>query len=375
MGVELFQPYFHVSPFTFHFSPFSLFSQLNHYSLSLPSVAIVILNYNGRNYLETFLPAVLASTYTNKRVVVADNASTDDSMAFVKNNYPSVECLYNLTNEGFAGGYNWALKLVQADYYVLLNSDVSVTPGWIDPIIALMEGDKTIAACQPKLLSYHQPELFEYAGAAGGWIDSLGYPFSRGRVFDVCEKDEGQYNDPQPVFWASGAAMFVRANVYHELGGLDGSFFAHQEEIDLCWRMQLAGYRIMSCPQSVVYHVGAGTLPRGGRKVFLNFRNNLLMLGKNLHWREKLWKLPLRFTLDGVSAWKGLFTGDTAFFKAIVKAHWAVVGIWWKGGGQKKQFRAKSMKQLEGVYLGTIVWKYFVKKQTRFQEIIGRKIL
>lgn len=341
----------------------------------LPSVAIVILNYNGRNYLETFLPSVMASTYSNKKIVVADNASTDDSMDFVKNHYPSVECLYNLTNEGFAGGYNWALKLVEADYYVLLNSDVSVTPGWIDPVITLMEADKNIAACQPKLLSYYQPELFEYAGAAGGWIDSLGYPFSRGRVFDVCEKDEGQYNDPQPIFWASGASMFVRAKVYHALGGLDSSFFAHQEEIDLCWRMQLAGYRIMSCPQSVVYHVGAGTLPRGGRKVFLNFRNNLLMLGKNLHWTEKLWKLPLRFTLDGVSAWKGLLTGDTAFFRAIVKAHWAVIGIWCKGRSGGKQIKPKSMKQLEGVYLGTIVWKYFVKKQNRFQEIMGRKIL
>lgn len=343
--------------------------------MSVPSVAIVILNYNGRTYLETFLPSVLASAYSNKKVVVADNASTDDSVAFVKNNYPLVECLYNLTNEGFAGGYNWALKQVEADYYVLLNSDVSVTPGWIDPVMVLMEKDKTIAACQPKLLSYHQPELFEYAGAAGGWIDSLGYPFSRGRVFDVCEKDEAQYDDPQPVFWASGAAMFVRAKVYHELGGLDALFFAHQEEIDLCWRMQLAGYRIMSCPQSVVYHVGAGTLPRGGRKVFLNFRNNLLMLGKNLHWSEKLWKLPLRFTLDAISAWKGLFTGDAAFFRAIVKAHWAVIGIWWKGGGQKNRQKPKAMKQLEGVYHGTIVWKYFIRKQTRFQEIISRKIL
>jgi GT2 family glycosyltransferase len=343
--------------------------------LSVPSVAIVILNYNGRNHLETFLPSVLASTYANKRVIVADNASTDDSMDFVKTQYPSVECLYNLTNEGFAGGYNWALNLVEADYYILLNSDVSVTPGWIEPVIALMEADKNIAACQPKLLSYHQPELFEYAGAAGGWIDSLGYPFSRGRVFDVCEKDEGQYDDPQVVFWASGAAMFVRADRYHEMGGLDGSFFAHQEEIDLCWRMQLAGYTIMSCPASVVYHVGGGTLPRGGRKVFLNFRNNLLMLGKNLPWSEKIWKLPLRFTLDGISAWKGLFTGDTAFFKAIAKAHWAVLGIWWKGRKEKNRQRPKPMKQLGGVYSGTIVWNYFIKKQTRFQEIIGRKIL
>jgi len=318
---------------------------------------------------------VLASTYPNTSVIVADNASTDGSMELVKSSFPSVKCLYNLTNEGFAGGYNWALKHVNADYYVLLNSDVEVTPGWIEPIISLMETDPKIAACQPKLLSYHQPQLFEYAGAAGGWIDSLGYPFSRGRVFDVCETDEGQYNDPEPVFWASGAAMFVRASVYHEMGGLDDSFFAHQEEIDLCWRMQLAGYKIMSCPASVVYHVGGGTLPRGGRKVFLNFRNNLWMLSKNLPFTEKLWKLPLRFGLDAISAWKGLLTGDQAFFTAIMKAHIAVVGSWLTGKSEKHKLTKKPMKTLQGVYSGAIVWQYFINKRTRFQEIIRRKIL
>lgn len=318
---------------------------------------------------------MLASTYPNTSVIVADNASTDGSMELVKSSFPSVKCLYNLTNEGFAGGYNWALKHVDADYYVLLNSDVEVTLGWIEPIISLMETDPKIAACQPKLLSYHQPQLFEYAGAAGGWIDSLGYPFSRGRVFDVCETDEGQYNDPEPVFWASGAAMFVRASVYHEMGGLDDSFFAHQEEIDLCWRMQLAGYKIMSCPASVVYHVGGGTLPRGGRKVFLNFRNNLWMLSKNLPFAEKLWKLPLRFGLDAISAWKGLLTGDQAFFTAIMKAHIAVVGSWLTGKSEKNKLHKKSMKSLQGVYSGAIVWQYFINKRTRFQEIIRRKIL
>lgn len=318
---------------------------------------------------------MLASTYPNTSVIVADNASTDGSMELVKSSFPSVKCLYNLTNEGFAGGYNWALKHVDADYYVLLNSDVEVTPGWIEPIISLMETDPKIAACQPKLLSYHHPQLFEYAGAAGGWIDSLGYPFSRGRVFDVCETDEGQYNDPEPVFWASGAAMFVRASVYHEMGGLDDSFFAHQEEIDLCWRMQLAGYKIMSCPASVVYHVGGGTLPRGGRKVFLNFRNNLWMLSKNLPFTEKLWKLPLRFGLDAISAWKGLLTGDQAFFTAIMKAHIAVVGSWLTGKSEKHKLTKKPMKTLQGVYSGAIVWQYFINKRTRFQEIIRRKIL
>jgi hypothetical protein len=340
--------------------------------LALPEVAVVILNYNGRSYLESFLPSVMASTYGNTRVVLADNASTDDSLAFVRQHYPTIEILTHPVNEGFAGGYNWALKEVSSDYYVLLNSDVSVTPGWIEPIIALMEQDKRIAACQPKMLSFQHPDLFEYAGACGGWIDNLGYPFSRGRIFDICETDAGQYNDPQPIFWATGAAMFVRAGVYHELGGLDGSFFAHQEEIDLCWRMQLAGYRIMACPQSVVYHVGAGTLPRGGRKVYLNFRNNLIMLCKNMTRSEKVWKLPLRFLLDAISAWKGLLTGDTAFFKAIFFAHMAVIGRILTDY-QRTKPQAKPLKELEGVYHGSVVWQYFIKHKTRFREILGKK--
>lgn len=340
--------------------------------LSLPEVAIVILNYNGRKHMETFLPSVLASTYSNLRVIVADNASTDDSVAFLQQQYPGVELLTHPVNEGFAGGYNWALQRVKADYYVLLNSDVSVTPGWIEPVIALMESTPRLAACQPKLLSWKEPGCFEYAGASGGWIDSLGYPFSRGRVFDVCEEDHHQYDAIAPVFWASGAAMFVKAAVYHELGGLDAAFFAHQEEIDLCWRMQLAGYRIMCCPQSVVYHVGGGTLPRGGRKVFLNFRNNLIMLCKNLPWYEKIWKLPVRLGLDAISAWKGLLGGDTAFFTAIVRAHWAAV-TWLVTKHYSRQHKRKPLSSLEGTYRGTVVWKYFVRKQTHFSEIVGKK--
>lgn len=337
-----------------------------------PSVAIVILNYNGRNYLERFLPSVIASTYLNKKIIVADNASIDDSVQFIKKTYPSVEVLLNTQNDGFAGGYNWALKHVEADYYVLLNSDVEVMPGWIEPIINLMESNQSIAACQPKLLAFHQPNLFEYAGASGGWIDSLGYPFSRGRVFDVLEKDEHQYDDIQEIFWATGAAMFVRSNVFHEMTGFDTSFFAHQEEIDLCWRMQLAGYKIFVCPQSNVYHVGAGTLPRGGRKVFLNFRNNLMMLTKNLPVSEKCWKLPLRFLLDAISAWKGLFTGDIDFFKAIVKAH-AVVVFWWITGKKSYTANRKPMDSLSGVYNGAIVWQHFVRHKKFFRQIVDKK--
>ncbi len=342
--------------------------------MSLPGVAVVILNYNGREHLQNFLPAVLASTYPNLRIIVADNASTDDSLAVVRASFPSVEILEHTSNEGFAGGYNWALKRVEAAYYVLLNSDVSVTPGWIEPIIALMEGDGTIAACQPKLLSYHQPALFEYAGAAGGWIDSFGYPFSRGRIFDVCETDEHQYDATEPVFWASGAAMFVRSEVYHKMGGFDTSFFAHQEEIDLCWRMQLAGYHIYACPQSVVYHVGAGTLPRGGRKVYLNFRNNLVMMAKNLPLRERVWKLPVRFFLDSVSAWKGLLGGDGDFFLAILRAHLSVIKRFFTVS-YTRQHPLQALNSLQGVYKGLVIWQYFIKQHDRFREIVRKKIV
>ena len=342
--------------------------------MSLPSVAVVILNYNGRNFLEKFLPSVIDSTYTNMKLVVADNASTDDSVLLLQNNFPSVDLLLLDKNYWFAEGYNRALAKVQADYYVLLNSDVEVTPGWLNPVIALMESDTTIAACQPKILSWYQKDFFEYAGAAGGWLDYLGYPFARGRVFETIEKDRQQFEDIQPIFWASGAAMFIRANLYHQCGGLDPYFFAHQEEVDLCWRLQLAGYQIMSCPSSVVYHVGGGTLPKGhSRKTFLNFRNNLVMLCKNLYWTEKLWKMPFRFALDAVFAWKCLLGGDAVSFIAVAKAHIAVI-CWWLGKRKHPSFSAKPMHQLQGVTNHSIVWAHFVQKKTLFAEIVEKKL-
>ncbi|MFY7963409.1 MAG: glycosyltransferase family 2 protein [Chitinophagaceae bacterium] len=337
--------------------------------MNTPSVAIVILNYNGSSYLQKFLPFVLASTYANKRIIVADNASSDDSIEILKTQFPQVEVIINKQNDGFAGGYNWALKKIEADYFVLLNSDVEVTPNWIEPIIELMENDKTIAACQPKLLAYNNRNMFEYAGASGGFIDFLGYPFSRGRIFDVLEEDKQQYNNSMPIFWATGAAMFIKANVFKDCNGFDERFFAHQEEIDLCWRIQLKGYKIYVCPASVVYHVGAGTLPRGGRKVYLNFRNNLWMLSKNLPVHEKLWKLPFRFILDGISAWKGLLNGDKDFFIAIYKAHKAVVKSWITSSIVSSDNR-KSFSSLYGVHKKSIVWKHFVKGIKTFDEII-----
>ena len=313
----------------------------------------------------------MSSTYSNKEVYVADNASTDDSIDWLKKNYSDIKIISLAANYGFARGYNEALKQVAADYYVLLNSDVEVTSHWIEPVIALMQSDHKIAACQPKLLAYHNKSLFEYAGAAGGWMDTLGYPFSMGRVFDVCEEDRGQYNKPCEIFWASGAAMFVKADVYHEMNGLDGYFFAHQEEIDLCWRMQLAGYFIMSCPQSIVYHVGGGTLPLGERKVFLNFRNNLIMVYKNWPLAEKVWKLPARFALDMVSALKNLAAGNDAFVKGVFKA-WLAFIKWIFSSKEENVFAKERAGVLRGLYKGSVVWQYFIKQKKTFIEIVNK---
>lgn len=334
---------------------------------TLPSVAVVILNWNGKKFLQQFLPSVLASTYSNMRVIVADNASTDDSVAYLNDAFPSVEILTSTVNYGFAKGYNFFLQQVQADYYVLLNSDVEVTPGWIEPIIQLMEADEMIAACQPKLLAWNQKDEFEYAGAAGGWIDALGYPFSRGRIFDVLEKDHGQYNDAAPVFWASGASLFIKAAAFHEMKGFDEYFFAHQEEIDLCWRLQRKGYKIYVCPQSVVYHVGGGTLPTGSpQKVFLNFRNNLVMITKNMSLAELLWKLPVRVGLDMVSAFKELLSGKPGYWLAVAKAHLAFCA-WVFSKNRKREGQHPSIKN---IYKGSVVWQYFVRKKQFFSEIV-----
>jgi GT2 family glycosyltransferase len=334
-----------------------------------PSVAVVILNWNGRAFLERFLPSVLASTYPNLKVIVADNASTDDSLTFLKDHHPQVGIIENATNEGFARGYNSALRQVQADLYVLLNSDVEVTPGWIEPIVDCFV-DPTVAAVQPKMLQWSSRNVLEYAGAAGGWIDRFGYPFCRGRIFDAHETDQGQYDDTAPIFWASGASLFVRAKVYHEVGGFDPFFFAHQEEIDLCWRIHLAGYQVLACPASVIYHVGGGTLPKGNaRKVFLNFRNNLIMLWKNLPLRQRLWKIPFRILLDAVSGWKNLLSGEPHFFWAVVRAHWAFGGwlLFHQGGSP---FPRKRFWPLPGVYSGNLIWDHFILKKSRFSDIV-----
>lgn len=339
--------------------------------MSFPLVAIVILNYNGRNFLEKFLPSVIASIYPNKKIIVADNASTDDSVPFVNTNFKEAEMLLLDKNYGFAGGYNKALQMVEADYFILLNSDVEVSPGWVEPMITLMEANTGIAACQPKILSYYKKDFFEYAGACGGWIDTLGYAFARGRVFDVCEEDKGQYNNIAQVFWATGAALCIRANCFKEAGGFDSYFFAHMEEIDLCWRLQRKGYTIFCCPSSVVYHVGGGTLPKtNSRKTFLNFRNNLIMLFKNLSFGEAVWKIPLRIILDWVFAFKSLLQKDRATFKAVFNAHAAVVK--WIGTSKDHQkLPAAGLKRLGGVYKGWLINAYFFKQKKHFSEIVN----
>ena len=265
-------------------------------------IAIIVLNWNGRSWLEKFLPTILEYS-VNATVFVVDNCSTDDSILFLNQNFPNVDIIINSSNGGYAKGYNDALSKISAEYFVLINSDVEVSSGWLSPIISLMDSDIGIAACQPKVLSYKDKKRFVYAGASGGFIDNLGYPFCRGRIFESTELDTGQYDDVIEIFWATGACLFLRASQFWNIGGFDEDFFAHQEEIDLCWRMKNKGYKIMIEPRSVVYHVGGGTLDSlSPFKTYLNFRNNLFMLVKNLPLRSILFVIPFRLLLDGVAA-------------------------------------------------------------------------
>lgn len=338
-----------------------------------PRVAIVILNWNGKHFLEQFLPSVCASEYPNREIYVADNASTDGSLKFLHETFPQVEVIENQENVGFAAGYNQALEQIDADYYILLNQDVAVEAGWIEPVIQLMESDKKIAACQPKIRSWKQKDHFEYAGASGGWIDHLGYTFCRGRIFDTIELDEGQYDTPQKVFWATGAALFIRANLYHEAGRLDPDFFAHMEEIDLCWRLQRMGYEIWCCPQSVVYHVGGGSLEQGSpRKIFLNFRNNLIMMYKNLNPEERFRILLIRLMLDGVAALKSISEGKFYEFNSILKSHWAYYQWRFKKKQRSKKIPYRSLKELAGVYKKSIVWRFFIRKKKTFSSLFEK---
>lgn len=343
-------------------------------------VAIVILNWNGRGMLERFMPSVvkyshrqhfsLLDTDFDTEVVVADNGSSDDSLPFLQQNYPDVPLVLLDSNYGFAEGYNKALAQVEADYYVLLNSDVECTPRWIEPVIRIMDANSRIAVMQPKLLMYDSKDTFEYAGGAGGFIDSYGYPFCRGRLFSTLETDHGQYDDDCDIFWATGAAMFVRASVWRELGGLDADFFAHMEEIDFCWRVHNAGYRVAYCPQSTLYHVGGGTLPKSNPfKTQLNFRNNLSMLYKNLPDERRDRVLRLRMFLDRVAAVKFLLEGHLGEYRAVRKAHKEFRA--WRETLKEKRAAIKP-HAVSQVYQGALLIEYYLLRRQTFTQLRGR---
>ncbi|PKQ65564.1 hypothetical protein BZG02_00740 [Labilibaculum filiforme] len=335
-------------------------------------IGIVILNWNGRNLLEKFLPSVVA--HSNREwadVIVADNASSDDSISFLENQFPTIQIIKLTENYGFANGYNKALEQLSHRYFVLLNSDVEVTENWLDPIYEKFEKDSSIVAAQPKIKAYYQQTQFEYAGASGGFIDYLGYPFCRGRILDQIETDNNQYNSELDVFWASGAALFIRASIYKETGGLDGDFFAHMEEIDLCWRIKNQGHRIIVEPKSTVYHVGGATLPNhSSRKLYLNFRNNLFMLHKNLPKNKLCTILFQRMILDGIAAIKFLLSGEFSNFAAVFKAHLSYYAMLSKMREKRKRLSPLATKiNHQEMYKNSIVFDFYLRKKKHFSDI------
>jgi len=336
-------------------------------------VAVVILNWNGRKFLQQFIPTVLDNLPEYARLFVADNNSTDDSISFLKEQFPSVQLVINKENGGYAKGYNDALKKIKAEYYVLLNSDIEVTENWIEPIVELMDQNKNITATQPKIRAFHDKDRFEYAGAGGGFIDKYGYPFCRGRIFQELEVDQGQYDDRQEVFWASGACMFVRAEHFWQLNGLDGDFFAHMEEIDFCWRAKNIGYQIFYEPKSLVYHVGGGTLPKNNpRKTYLNFRNNFFLLYKNLESHRLYSVFMWRLLLDGVAGIKFLLDGQAKDTRAVLKAHFS---FYTSISSLKKKRRALKQQKVGQIYQRNIVYEHFIRKIKTFDKLDLKRFL
>ncbi len=334
--------------------------------------AIVILNWNGKALLEEYLPSVVKySTMPEVKIVVADNASSDDSVSFLEKTYPAIKIIRLDKNYGFAGGYNQALTQIDADYFVLLNSDVEVTENWLQPLIALMDSDEKIAACQPKIRSYRRRDYFEHAGAAGGFIDKNYFPFCRGRIFNEVEKDTGQYDNRCEVFWATGAALMIRANVFKESGGLDNDFFAHMEEIDLCWRLKNRGYKIFVEPASVVFHLGGATMNyMSPRKTMLNFRNNLYMIYKNIPQGKFLGMLLTRLFYDTVAAFKFLLSLQFAHFFAVIKAHWQ----FWFSVHKFSKKRKENLKYAVSfnhpeIYEKSVVKAFYLKGEKKFSDI------
>ena len=338
----------------------------------MEKVAIVILNWNGEKMLRQYLSSVMQYSQDEATVYVADNASTDGSLAMLRAEFPEVRLIELDKNWGFAEGYNQALRQIEAEYYLLLNSDIEVTPHWLTPMIALMDAQQDVAACQPKLLSIYNRQTFEYAGASGGYIDRLGYPFCRGRVFETVEQDDGQYDDQTDIHWATGAALMIRSKDYWEVGGLDSRFFAHNEEIDLCWRLRIRGRRIVCVPESYVYHVGGGTLPKGNpMKTFLNFRNNLTMLYKCLPEEELKGVMRWRWWLDYVAAWETLIVNrNVGDFKAIYCARRAFKQ-WRKDfAADREAIQASRVrKETPERKMFSLLWQYYVKGRKTFSTL------
>jgi GT2 family glycosyltransferase len=339
-------------------------------SVPAPRIAVVILNWNGKKFLERFLGDVVRRSTPLARVIVADNASTDGSMDFLADRFPEVEVIRMPENTGFTGGYNRALELVDAEYFVLLNSDIEVAEGWLEPLLEHMDRHPSAAACQPKILDYNNRNKFEYAGAAGGYIDRLGYPYCRGRIFDRTESDHGQYDDVREVFWATGAAMMVRSRCYREAGGLDKRFFAHMEEIDLCWKFRRLGYSVFIVPASVVYHIGGGTLSKSNpRKTYLNFRNNLLMLFNNLDRKEfgKIYRR--RIFWDVLAALRFLAGSGAADFKAVLKAHLDFRKLRKEDSGfSTKCPKSAAMNSFKGGGI-SVLFQYYLRGKKSFSEL------
>ncbi|MEK6780325.1 MAG: glycosyltransferase family 2 protein [Bacteroidota bacterium] len=333
-------------------------------------LAIVILNYNGKELLRKFLPSVLKFSGKSK-IIVADNNSSDGSVNVLLNEFPQVELIQISSNLGFCGGYNYALSKIEADYFVLLNSDVEVTERWIEPVISLFENDPLIAAAQPKILSYTNKQNFEYAGAGGGFIDALGYPFCRGRIFNAIETDNHQYNDTLPIFWATGACLFLRAESFKKIGGFDEDYFAHMEEIDCCWKINRAGLCVFYQGASTVYHVGGGTLSsRNPQKTYLNFRNGLSLIFKHLRIRQLVWKLPFRILLDWVAAAKFMFEGSAADCRAVLRAHIHFLLSLKKEVSKRKHLASQIPNyQVENTYKGLIIFDFYLRKARKFGEL------
>jgi GT2 family glycosyltransferase len=342
-----------------------------------PKVAVVILNWNGIKYLQQFLPSVLSSTWSNLDVIVGDNASTDGSVEFLMQNFPSVRIIQNDQNYGFTGGYNKVLEHVEADYFILLNSDVEVADGWIEPVIALMESDPLIAAAAPKIKAFAQKDHFEHAGAAGGFIDEFGYPFCQGRIFYEIEKDNGQYNQSKEIFWATGAALFIKKSCWVESGGFDDRFFAHMEEIDLCWRLKNMGYKVMYCAESAVLHVGGGTLNvENPFKTFLNFRNNLLLIKNNLPFWRGLLVIFIRIWMDFMALLRFLREGKRKDAWAVSRAHQNF--IFRTKRSQLPKISKKhdgTTASLTGMYKRSIVWDFFVNKKRYFTDLDAKEFI